>query len=205
MSFLSSHNHLNSASSSGASFFAWQRRARNASDWWWTARDHGKGTDGRSPSRLPLRAHRREMSGYEADLNCCCFEPPHALNLDFKSLYLLSFSVVLTEVLVSRGIVMSMRRQVACVASVFRASSWREVGTRAKKKEMTGEGEGKEGILLSPPHPPSTFFFCSRSKFRAITRLETLATQARRQVLSFLFFSRCLGQSANILSRQGLV
>ena len=29
-----------------------------------------------------------------------------------KSLYLLSFSVVLTEVLVSRGIVMSMRRQV---------------------------------------------------------------------------------------------
>ena len=30
----------------------------------------------------------------------------------FKSLYLLSFSVVLTEVLVSRGTVMSMRRQV---------------------------------------------------------------------------------------------
>ena len=29
-----------------------------------------------------------------------------------KSLYLVSFSVVLTEVLVSRGIVMSMRRQV---------------------------------------------------------------------------------------------
>ena len=29
----------------------------------------------------------------------------------FKSLYLLSFSVVLTEVLVSRGTVMSMRRQ----------------------------------------------------------------------------------------------
>ena len=34
------------ASSSGASFFAWQRRARNTSDWWWTARDYGKGTDG---------------------------------------------------------------------------------------------------------------------------------------------------------------
>ena len=49
------------ASSSGAWFFAWQRRARNASDCWWTARDHGKGTDVRrsslSPSRLPLRAH----------------------------------------------------------------------------------------------------------------------------------------------------
>ena len=34
------------ASSSGAWFFAWQRRARNASDWWWTARDHGKVIDG---------------------------------------------------------------------------------------------------------------------------------------------------------------
>ena len=30
----------------------------------------------------------------------------------FKSLYLLSFSVVLTEVLVSKGVVMPMRRQV---------------------------------------------------------------------------------------------
>ena len=39
--------------------------------------------------------------------DCCCFQPPHSLNLD-----LLSYSVVLTEVLVSRGIVMSMRRQV---------------------------------------------------------------------------------------------
>ena len=48
------------ASSSGASFFAWQRRARNASDWWWTARDHGKRFG------LPLLAHRRETSGYEA-------------------------------------------------------------------------------------------------------------------------------------------
>ena len=27
--------------------FAWQRRVRNASDRWWTARDHWKGTDGR--------------------------------------------------------------------------------------------------------------------------------------------------------------
>ena len=31
------------------------------SDWWWTARNHGKGTEGRRsplfPSRLPLRAH----------------------------------------------------------------------------------------------------------------------------------------------------
>ena len=35
---------------------------------------------------------------------------------------------------------------------------------------MTGEGEGKEP------------FFCFRSNFRAITRLETLATQARSSV-----------------------
>ena len=39
---------------------------------------------------------------------------------------------------------------------------------------MTGEGEGKEGTLFSPPR--------FRSNFRAITRLETLATQARLQV-----------------------
>ena len=30
------------ASSSGTSFLAWFRKARNASDWWWRARDHGK-------------------------------------------------------------------------------------------------------------------------------------------------------------------
>ena len=33
-------------------------------------------------------------------------------------------------------------------------------------------------FLFSPPPPPSTFF-CLRSNVRAITRLETLATQAR--------------------------
>ena len=47
----------------------------------------------------------------------------------------------------------------------FLASSSRKLG-REQKKGMTGEGEG--------------IFFCSRSYFRAITRLETLATQARR-------------------------
>ena len=50
--------------------------------------------------------------GSHSHPDCCCFEPPHSLNLDFKSLYLLSFSMVLIEVLVSRGIVMSMRREV---------------------------------------------------------------------------------------------
>ena len=46
--------------------------------------------------------------------NCCCFEPPHLLKPRFPSLciYFLIFSVVLTEVLVSRGIAMSMRSQV---------------------------------------------------------------------------------------------
>ena len=34
-------------------------------------------------------------------------------------------------------------------------------------------------FLFSPPPPPSIFFFGSRSKFRVITRLEMLATQAR--------------------------
>ena len=42
------------ASSLGASFFAWQRRARNASDWRWTARDHGKGTDGGRSAVSPV-------------------------------------------------------------------------------------------------------------------------------------------------------
>ena len=43
---------------------------------------------------------------------------------------------------------------------------------------MTGEGEGKEGT--SSPRPLHLQpFFCFRSNFRAITRMETLATQAR--------------------------
>ena len=37
---------------------------------------------------------------------------------------------------------------------------------------MAGEGEGKEGTL----------FFCFRSDFRAVTRLETLATQANMSI-----------------------
>ena len=41
---------------------------------------------------------------------CCCFEPPHSVNLDFQVFLFVtfSFSVVLTEVLVSRGIVKSI-------------------------------------------------------------------------------------------------
>ena len=47
-------------------------RKVEASDWWWAARDHGKGTDGR-PSAVspvvsfpPSFARTRETSGYEA-------------------------------------------------------------------------------------------------------------------------------------------
>lgn len=54
-----------------------------------------------------------DANGPHNHWHCCCFEPPHSLNLDFQVFVLmLSFSVVFTEVLVSRGIVMSMRRQV---------------------------------------------------------------------------------------------
>ena len=42
-----------------------------------------------------------------------------------------------------------------------------------KREEM-----GRKGNLLSPPPPPSFIFFCCRSNFRAITRLEMLATPA---------------------------
>ena len=52
-----------------------------------------------------------------------------------------------------------------CVASVsarVRRESWEE----SKKRNWLGR------------IPPSIFFFCSRSNFHAITRLETLATQA---------------------------
>ena len=46
------HNYNNSASSSGASFFAWQRRARNE----WLVVNCKEPWEG-SPSRLPLRTH----------------------------------------------------------------------------------------------------------------------------------------------------
>ena len=50
-------------------------------------------------------------TGSQNHRDCCCFEPPHSLNLISESLYLLSFSLVLIDVLESRGVVMSMRRQ----------------------------------------------------------------------------------------------
>ena len=58
----------------------------------------------------------------------------------------------------------------------FRASWSRKLGREQKKKRMKGRGRGVKEPLLSSPSP--FHFFCSRSNFRAITRLETLATQA---------------------------
>ena len=59
------------------------RGERETSDWWWAARDHGKGTVGRrsplSPSRLSLRAHfhqKRDVwvrgSEYTMFRSCIC-------------------------------------------------------------------------------------------------------------------------------------
>ena len=45
---------------------------------------------------------------------------------------------------------------------------------------MKREDMGRKGNLLSPPHPLSFILFCCRSKFGAITRLETLATPANK-------------------------
>ena len=68
----------------------------------------------------------------------------------------------------------------------FRASSSRTSGREQKKKGMTAEGEGKELTSSFPPLPSPSLFhlfvFRSRSNFRAITRLETLATQATNVV-----------------------
>ena len=51
--------------------------------------------------------------------------------------------------------------------------------TNPEKKRMTGEGRG-EKVSFSPHPFPPLFVFSSRSTFRAITRLKTLATQASR-------------------------
>ena len=83
----------------------------------------------------------------------------------------------------------------ACVASVsarVRRERWDE--SQKKRNDAGGGGRRKRCFLFSLPPPPSTIFFsCSRSNFRAITRLETLATQANLSLillfLSFFLFS----------------
>ena len=58
----------------------------------------------------------------------------------------------------------------------FRASSSRTLGRERKKEEWRGRGRGEK--VFSSPLPLPFPFFCSRFNFRAITRLETLATPA---------------------------
>ena len=76
------------------------------------------------------------------------------------------------------------KKYVACVASVssrVRRESWDE--SKKKRKDGGGGGEWRNRVSSSPltlPLPP--FFFCSCSNFRAVTRLETLATQAKKYV-----------------------
>ena len=69
--------------------------------------------------------------------------------------------------------------EVACVASVSSRGSSRKLAQGQKKNKWRGRGRGMKEplpLLLSPS--PFNLFFCFRSNFRAITRLETLATQA---------------------------
>ena len=77
-----------------------------------------------------------------------------------------------------------IRRKLACVASVSSRGSSRKLG-QEQKKMNDGRGEGNEGTS-SPLSLPLQPFFCFRSNFRAITRLETLATQARRKLFGCL-------------------
>ena len=66
-----------------------------------------------------------------------------------------------------------------------RLLSWRAVNIQMNRTvKYQGEfswilGFAGKRFLFSPPLPPS-IFFCSRSNFRAITRLEMLATQANK-------------------------
>ena len=65
-----------------------------------------------------------------------------------------------------------LQSSLACIASVsarVRRESWDE--SKKRRNDGGGGGEWRNSIF---------FFFCSRSSFRAITRLETLATQARQ-------------------------
>ena len=64
----------------------------------------------------------------------------------------------------------------------FLASSSRKLGREQKKKERTGEGEGH-------------FFFCSCCNFRVVTRLETLATQARSLLMLCRLFKIVLASA----------
>ena len=68
---------------------------------------------------------------------------------------------------------------IACVASVSSRGSSRKLEREQKKNEWRGRGRGTKEPLVLPSPSPFNLFFCFRSNFRAITRLETLATEAR--------------------------
>ena len=70
-----------------------------------------------------------------------------------------------------------MMKGVACVASVSSRGSSRKLGQEQTKKMNDGGGGGERRNPLPLPLQP---FFCFLSNFRAITRLETLATQAMK-------------------------
>ena len=70
-----------------------------------------------------------------------------------------------------------MMKGVACVASVSSRGSSRKLGQEQTKKMNDGGGGGERRNPLPLPYQP---FFCFLSNFRAITRLETLATQAMK-------------------------
>ena len=88
-----------SASSVGASFFA-QRRARNASDWWRNARDHGEAKEERwsttnpfSLSRPPSRAsfHRERERRLGTRQGRCSVEIDCGTGLCIRDLWPCSF------------------------------------------------------------------------------------------------------------------
>jgi len=51
--------------------------------------------------------------------DCCCFKPPHSLNLDFQVLVFVKLFRGFAEVLVSRGIVMSMPEKAGSILLVL--------------------------------------------------------------------------------------
>ena len=89
----------------------------------------------------------------------------------------------------------------ACVASVSSRGSSRKLGQEQKKKKKmndTGGGGERRNLPLSSssssflPLPLQPFFFRFRSNFRAIIRLETLATQAIVFSVCFYKIKHCI-------------
>ena len=80
------------------------------------------------------------------------------------------------------GRIVLLNKALACVASVSSRGSSRKLG-QEQKNMNDGGGGGERRNPLQP-------FFCFRSNFRAITRLEMLATQANKALSVILLLSR---------------